>query len=384
MEYTKLLGKVTLTTEGLHDSSLSYDRLCLVHDDTYRSFISIKDVPVNISIDNRAYWQPLNIVSADDEDLMIDDNLRLKFADKEYDPLSNSGMGYKILRKRTNNILTQDDFSSANTLYVIEYDFYLANKSITIPSDCAVYFKGGTINAGTVIGSDTILYGTISRKGNAEYEGTWVKTGTVDLDIQELKDRVSLLERAVFPYKLTVSGGGVFKKGIPTSVTINWAFTQSGISVLPDTLAVNGEELSVDQTAKTYLEVERDIVYNVVCVKEDMKFTGSASAVFVNPSYFGIVPDDFIITESNIKSLSSGEIIKNSKSYSTQLFTQQSQKNCYAYPKSFGLLTNIRDTNNQDLNNSYSRTEIQINGEQYYVYLLTTTSSVVNYKINFN
>lgn len=49
MEYTKLLGKVTLTTDGLHDSARTYDRLCLVYDSAYRSFISIKDVPANIS-----------------------------------------------------------------------------------------------------------------------------------------------------------------------------------------------------------------------------------------------------------------------------------------------------------------------------------------------
>ena len=70
MEYTKLLGKVTLTTDGLHDSARTYDRLCLVYDSAYRSFISIKDVPANISIDNKTYWQPLSIITADNEDLM--------------------------------------------------------------------------------------------------------------------------------------------------------------------------------------------------------------------------------------------------------------------------------------------------------------------------
>ena len=104
MEYTKLLGKVTLTTDGLHDSARTYDRLCLVYDSAYRSFISIKDVPANISIDNKTYWQPLNIITADNEDLMVDENLRIKFANKEYNPTQNSGMGYVILRKRKDNI----------------------------------------------------------------------------------------------------------------------------------------------------------------------------------------------------------------------------------------------------------------------------------------
>ena len=65
MEYTKLLGKVTLTCDGKHDSSKQYDRLCLVYDNDYKSFISIKEVPVNISITNKAYWQPVSAISAD-------------------------------------------------------------------------------------------------------------------------------------------------------------------------------------------------------------------------------------------------------------------------------------------------------------------------------
>ena len=167
MEYTKLLGKVTLTTDGLHDSARTYDRLCLVYDSAYRSFISIKDVPANISIDNKTYWQPLNIITADNEDLMVDENLRIKFANKEYNPTQNSGMGYVILRKRKDNIITQEDFSHANTLYVVEYDFYLGSSTITMPEGCAIYFKGGTLNAGTVVGTDTMAYGTISNKGDA-------------------------------------------------------------------------------------------------------------------------------------------------------------------------------------------------------------------------
>jgi hypothetical protein len=37
---------------------------------------------------------------------MVDENLRIKFANKEYNPTQNSGMGYVILRKRKDNIIT--------------------------------------------------------------------------------------------------------------------------------------------------------------------------------------------------------------------------------------------------------------------------------------
>jgi hypothetical protein len=320
MEYTKLLGKVTLTTDGLHDSAKSYDRLCLVYDSAYRSFISIKDVPANVSIDNRSYWQPLSIITADNEDLMVDENLRIKFADKEYAPLENSGMGYKILRKRKNNILTQDDFE-AHTLYVVEYDFYLGGETIIMPEDCAIYFKGGTINGGTLTGTDTIAYGTVTRKGDATFDGTWLESGSGSGDLSELEARVDRLEQAMFPYKLTVTGGGVYKEGTTTSVTVRWTFTQGSTEDTPDDIKINGESIATNQTSKTYLDVSTDTTYTVVVTKAGVEYTGTAKAVFVNPSYFGVVISNFTPTEDAIKNLSSGDIIKDTKTYTTPAFT---------------------------------------------------------------
>nr|DAU07174.1 MAG TPA: hypothetical protein [Caudoviricetes sp.]DAX10876.1 MAG TPA: hypothetical protein [Bacteriophage sp.] len=48
------------------------------------------------------------------------------------------------------------------------------------------------------------------------------------------------------------------------------------------------------------------------------------------------------------------------------------------------MLTDIRDMSNQNLNGSYVYTEIAINDEMYYVYVLKTPSTVTNYKIIFN
>lgn len=385
MEYTKLLGKVTLTTDGLHDSARTYDRLCLVYDSAYRSFISIKDVPANISIDNKTYWQPLSIITADNEDLMVDENLRIKFANKEYNPTQNSGMGYVILRKRKDNIITQEDFSQANTLYVVEYDFYLGSSTITIPEGCAIYFKGGTLNAGTVVGTDTMAYGTISNKGDATFDGTWQESGTGSGgDLSDLEERVKRLEEAMFPYKFTVSGGGVYKKGTTSSVTVRWSFVQGTTTATPDTLTINGESVAPSQTSKTYLNVGVDTDYVIKATKDGIEHTGTVTARFVNPSYFGVVPSNFVPTEELVKELSSGDIIKNTKTYATPTFTQNTQKNCYAYPKAFGMLTNIRDMSNQNLNGSYVYTEIAINDEMYYVYVLKTPSTVTNYKIIFN
>lgn len=160
MEYTKLLGKVTLTCDGKHDSSKEYDRLCLVYDEQYRSFISIKEVPSNISLTNESYWQPISVVYADGEDIKVDDDLSLKFADKEYNPSKYSGLGRKILRKRivnNKNILLQTDFDSSDTIYVIQYEFDLQGKTITIPNNSILLFEGGKFVNGDVVLNDTMI-----------------------------------------------------------------------------------------------------------------------------------------------------------------------------------------------------------------------------------
>lgn len=160
MEYTKLLGKVTLTCDGKHDSSKQYDRLCLVYDNDYKSFISIKEVPVNISITNKAYWQPVSAISADGEDIMVDYDFNLKFADKDYVPNQFSGLGRKILRKRivnNVNLLQQSDINRAGTIYRIQYDYNLQGQTIQMPENCVLFFDGGSISNGSIVLNNTLV-----------------------------------------------------------------------------------------------------------------------------------------------------------------------------------------------------------------------------------
>ena len=48
------------------------------------------------------------------------------------------------------NKLTQADFDSTNTIYVIRYDFNLCGQSITIPEGCILEFDGGSLKNGTI------------------------------------------------------------------------------------------------------------------------------------------------------------------------------------------------------------------------------------------
>lgn len=202
--------------------------------------------------------------------------------------------------------------------------------------------------------------------------------------LMSYEDKVLLqkLAASVFPLTLTVTGGGVYRKTTTQTVTVSWSLKQGPDAVTPDSLKINNEPIKVSLTSKQFPGITVNTTFRVEATKEGVTKTGSVSAVFVNPSYFGVVESNFTPTPEGIQGLSSGEIIKNSKTYNTSAFNQNAQKNCYAYPKVFGALTSITDGKNEFIN-SYTRSELEVNGEMYYVYVLSEASTVSNYSLQF-
>lgn len=198
----------------------------------------------------------------------------------------------------------------------------------------------------------------------------------------EDKVLIQKLAASVFPLTLTVTGGGVYRKTTTQTVTVSWSLKQGPDAVTPDTLKINNKPIEVSLTSKQFPGIAVNTTFRVEATKDGVTKTGSVSAVFVNPSYFGVVESNFTPTPEGIQGLSSGEIIKNSKTYNTSTFNQNAQKNCYAYPKAFGALTSITDGKNEFIN-SYTRSELEVNGEMYYVYVLSEASTVSNYSLQF-
>ena len=70
------------------------------------------------------------------------------------------GLNRVVIKKNIvngKNILTQDMINKSNTIYEIIYDFDLNNTEITIPESCVLDFKGGSLNNGTIIFSNTVI-----------------------------------------------------------------------------------------------------------------------------------------------------------------------------------------------------------------------------------
>lgn len=61
-QFSKELGKVSITPKGNWDSSIANERLDVVYDRrNNQAYIAKQDVPIGVDIDNREYWQPLNV-----------------------------------------------------------------------------------------------------------------------------------------------------------------------------------------------------------------------------------------------------------------------------------------------------------------------------------
>lgn len=118
---------------------------------------------------NTTMW--INVISSiivsetvpDEEDLTgikQNNKLVLKFKNKNYSPNDFSGLGRVYLRKNIvagKNILEQSMISDSDTIYHLQYDYDLNNKSIVLPSNCIIVFEGGSISNGTIIGNDSII-----------------------------------------------------------------------------------------------------------------------------------------------------------------------------------------------------------------------------------
>lgn len=96
----------------------------------------------------------------DEEDITVTDNQTLKLKDKEYAPKDYSGMGRVYLRKHYVNgvnTLTQHMMRKPNTIYIIQYDYCLAEQTIEVPENCVLQFEGGSLRNGTIVGNRTLI-----------------------------------------------------------------------------------------------------------------------------------------------------------------------------------------------------------------------------------
>jgi len=188
---------------------------------------------------------------------------------------------------------------------------------------------------------------------------------------------ISKINAELFPLTISVSGGGVFEKRTTQTITVRWTVKEGNDVVTPDTILINDAPVANTSTSKVFDNVTTTTSYIVKATKDETTVNGNTMAIFVNPSYFGAVAAGFVPTEESIKALTKS--VKNSKGYTGNV-SLNNQKTCYAYPKSFGALTSIKDANNFEYLSSYTRTELTVWDETYYVYVLKDSTTITNFR----
>lgn len=224
-------------------------------------------------------------------------------------------------------------------------------------------------------------------------------------DISTILDIVDTPPTYIKPTLSISLNTGTLEHNKATSVTITPNFKQNDAgSVSKYVLYKNGTEIFNNTTVSAYTDSATinhngSISYSATATYGDgpIKNTllgipypntsikaGSVSASGIIRayalSYYGII-NSSTITENDISSLSSR--LSSSKSY-TYTVNLAEQRIVYMYPQSFGTLMSIKDANNFDYINSYTRTTLSYNGVDYYVYILTDPVTITGFKQIFN
>lgn len=188
-----------------------------------------------------------------------------------------------------------------------------------------------------------------------------------------------------------------------TSITIRSTFnTNDAGNVVNYTLTRNGESIYTGTTVTQYVDTistshNTSISYSAIVeysdgiIKDTLlgipypdtsikagSITSSGNVRAYALSYYGVVNTSTI---TDISGLSSR--LSSNKSY-TYTASLTEQRIAYIYPKTFGELTSIKDANNFDYINSYTRSTSIFNGVEYYVYILTDPVTINNFKQIFN
>ncbi|MFI3289501.1 MAG: hypothetical protein SNH55_03835 [Rikenellaceae bacterium] len=193
--------------------------------------------------------------------------------------------------------------------------------------------------------------------------------GTSETTVMSQKavtDELDAIKSVLFPLTLSYSGGGVYEVGATPTVTLTWSLSQSGETVSAES-TING----VAATSPYVVYPTSTTSYALSATYSGSTVTGSQTATFVYASYYGVV-----LESEDIDVTALTKSVKSSKALSLTSLNLDNEQLAYAYPTSFGELSSIKDGNNFEYINSYTRTTISVDGVSYYLYRLTSAITI--------
>lgn len=199
------------------------------------------------------------------------------------------------------------------------------------------------------------------------------------MDEKEARESdVERLSQAVWPLEVTLKAEpNVCEVNAESNVKLSWTVKRKGVAVEPESQALDGESVTGTTANKVLTsDAEKTVEFVYEATYEKMTKTAKASVKFVYASYFGVVADNWLPLEDNVKALE--KRIQGSRSLTKEGLKFANSKTCYCYPASFGALESVKDGNGYEVIESYTKTEVLIGGVTYLCYLLSNAVSVEN------
>lgn len=189
----------------------------------------------------------------------------------------------------------------------------------------------------------------------------------------------------------SATGAGLKKKGTTVNgSTLTAVLTALGNIPIQKIKFYNGNNLLSEQNyidgTTTYMDNYLDPITTnttfAAVVEQDKGYTvrKEAKITFVNPTYIGVVNT---LTPTEAEIIAFPENLKESYKGSYTV-TMNDTRTCFAYPASMGNISSIKDKNNFEYINSFTKTTAIINGETYNVYVLTDSVTAQNFTWTFN
>ena len=275
-----------------------------------------------------------------------------------------------------------------NTDKIYKLDITTADSTFTTPNLKGADGQGGTGGSSTLSADIT---------SNVEVGG--VPSGTNFVEGTNLEDIIKKILVKYLPptatFTITPSNTLKLFGDTITSETMKVVVTKKSnditeIAFKADSTVLNSITSGVNNGGTfSYTYTPSTPISDTVTLSVDVKdgertVTKSIKITFCYPTYYGTVADSVAsMTASDIQGLDK-RVAVNNKAMTWSGISMDYGKLCYAYPKSFGALTSIKDANNVDYINSYTRTEVTLtengNSVVYYCYLLTDAAGVSNFK----
>ena len=186
---------------------------------------------------------------------------------------------------------------------------------------------------------------------------------------------------------ISVSDGNTYdtirEKGINVTATCKATIVKKtyNISKVDWISGIIATETSVSATGGTFtrtLSASSDVT--IICRATDTNnLTGSASKIlsFVNPMYTAYINKDIDTTTITEDMVTGGaKLLKKKNTFTTDKIVLDKEKFCFAYDSSYGVLSSIKDVNNNfECINAFNRIEMDITTAdgtivKYYVYLM--------------